>query len=64
MIGNVDVTKLFATQNAMIAAQKAYIASLEQYWRYYYTIRQLTLYDFEKNKALIDNFNETFGFDY
>ena len=58
MIGHVDVTKLMAVQNSNIAAQKAYINALEQYWTYYYTLRKLSLYDFEKNQLLIRNLEE------
>ncbi len=56
IIGKVDITKLNATHSASISAKTSYINALEEYWRYYYTIRKLTLYDFEHNTKLIQNF--------
>ena len=63
MIGKVDVTKLNATQEASISAKKAYIDALENYWTYYYTIRRLTLYDFETRNQIVERYNQLFGQD-
>ncbi len=54
MIGQTDVIKLTTTQRSSISAKKAYIDALERYWQYYYTIRKLTLYDFEKDAPLTE----------
>ena len=61
MMGNVDILKLNATQTSSIAAKRSYINALEQYWNYFYTIRQLTLYDFEKQESLLDRLDELVG---
>ncbi len=50
LIGKVDVTKLNLARNDQEKARRAYINALRSYWNYYYTIRQLTLFDFEKRR--------------
>ena len=35
-----------------------YINDLSNFWNYYYTLRQLTLYDFMKNKDIEVDFEE------
>jgi len=59
--GNIQLTQLNAVHSNTIAARRAYITTLENYWRYYYTIRRLTLYDFSRNQTLFDRFNNLFG---
>lgn len=56
LIGKVDVTKLNLARNDREQARRAYINSLRSYWNYYITIRRLTLYDFEKNITLAEDF--------
>ncbi|MCT4645551.1 MAG: TolC family protein [Carboxylicivirga sp.] len=53
MIDKVDVIKLNAARNSLDNARRRYIDALSEYWRRYYTIRQITLFDFEKNQTLI-----------
>ena len=58
LIGNVDVTDLNIALTEKDAATRSYLSRLHNYWTYYYTIRRLTLYDFEKNMVLTENFDE------
>jgi outer membrane protein TolC len=57
LIGRVDVTKLNLARNDQETARRAYINALRTYWNYYYTIRQLTLFDFEKRITLSEDFD-------
>lgn len=57
LIGKVDVTKLNLARNDQEKARRAYIAALRMYWNYYYTIRQLTLFDFESDITLSEDFD-------
>ena len=57
LIGKVDVTKLNLARNDQEKARRAYINALRSYWNYYYTIRQLTLFDFEKRMTLSEDFD-------
>jgi outer membrane protein TolC len=52
MIGKIDVLNLNVSLTDKDAAKRAYIDALHTYWSYYYTIRQLSLYDFEADKPL------------
>ncbi|WP_430816225.1 TolC family protein [Carboxylicivirga sp. RSCT41] len=53
MIDKVDVLKLNAARNNLDNAKRNYINALSSYWRGYYIIRQITLYDFERDESLI-----------
>jgi outer membrane protein TolC len=57
LIGKLDVTKLNLARNDREQARRAYINSLRTYWNYYYNIRRLTLYDFERERTLSENFD-------
>lgn len=57
LIGKLDVTKLNLARNDREQARRAYINSLRTYWNYYYNIRRLTLYDFEQERTLSENFD-------
>jgi outer membrane protein TolC len=57
-IGKLDVTKLNLARNDVETARRAFISSLRKYWTNYFTIRQLTLFDFEKRSDLIVDFNK------
>ena len=56
--GEADIVKLNAAQQDKISARKKYIQELEQYWEYYYEIRQLTGYDFVEQEKLSVDFDE------
>ena len=58
LIGKVDVTKLNLARNDRELARRAYIKSLRSYWDYYITIRRLTLFDFENNVTLSEDFDK------
>ncbi len=58
LIGKVDVTKLNLARNDQESARRAYINALRLYWNYYFTLRQLTLFDFENNITLSENFEQ------
>jgi outer membrane protein TolC len=51
--GQADVLRLTSSQNAKDNARYRYINALADYWTNYYTLRQLTLFDFE-NKSNIE----------
>lgn len=57
LIGKIDVTKLNLARNDQEAARRAYINALRTYWNYYFTIRQLTLFNFEENITLSEDFD-------
>lgn len=51
-IGKLDVTKLNMARTDLENARRAYISSLQKYWTSYFLIRQLSLFDFERNVEL------------
>jgi len=51
-IGKIDVTNLNIAIQEEISAQQSYYSTLWDFWRAHYTIRNLTLYDFENDKPL------------
>ncbi len=53
MIDKVDIIKLNAARNSLDMARRQYINALSDFWRGYYTIREITLYDFESNVSLL-----------
>jgi len=54
--GSVDVLKLTSSQNAKDQARLQYIQSLYQYWADFYAVRHYTLYDFQTNQTLEEDF--------
>ena len=52
IIGRANINSLTLSLNRQQSAQKNYISTLRDYWRSYYKIRKLTLYDFEKGEKL------------
>lgn len=63
MDSNVDIIKLNSAQNRKNAARKDYFEELKRYWEYYYDIRELTLYDFVKNRELTFDYTDVFQAD-
>lgn len=49
-----DMNAAIAEQNS---ARRSYINTLYNYWQLYYTIRSMTLFDFEKNIQLTEDYN-------
>jgi len=52
MIGKISVTDLNIAQKEKDDARNSYFSQLQTYWRNYFTLRKLTLFDFEKNRML------------
>lgn len=63
MDGEVDIIKLNSAQNRKNSARKDYFARLEKYWDYYYTIREMTLYDFVGKSELSIDYSDIFQTD-
>ncbi|VAW23616.1 outer membrane protein TolC, putative [hydrothermal vent metagenome] len=57
LIGKLKVTDLNLARNGQERAKRAYINALRSFWKYFFTIRQLTLFDFEKNIFLSEDFD-------
>ncbi len=57
-LGKLDVINLNQARNDQERARKAYITSLQNYWKYWYRIRQQTLFDFEKGVTLSEDFEK------
>ena len=52
LIGRIDITNLFIAQNEKDSARQAYIRALRDYWTGWYELRQLTLYNFRKDRPI------------
>lgn len=52
-IGKLTVTDLNIAQSEKDDSRRSFINALRAYWNSYYTLRKLTLYDFEKQQSLI-----------
>jgi len=63
MDGEVDIIKLNSAQNRKNSAREDYFERLEEYWEYYYEIREMTLYDFVKNRELSIDYSDIFQAD-
>lgn len=50
--GNASVTDLINAQSEKDSAEKKYVTDVSNFWVYYYTVRQLTLFDFIGNKNI------------
>ena len=56
--GKASVMELNTAQSENDTALQKYITDVSNFWEYYYTLRQYTLYDFIKGKDLDIDFNE------
>ncbi len=61
IIGKADINSLTLAHNRQQEASKNYINSLHNYWRTYYKIRKLTLFDFELNRPITVEFDNVLG---
>lgn len=52
LIGKTDITDLNIANSEQDQARRAYIAALLSYWNDYYTLRRLTLYDYQMGRPL------------
>jgi len=57
LIGKVDVLNLNDALTAKDNARQGYITALQNYWDYFYTLRQLTLYDFLKDQSITEEYD-------
>ncbi|MEG2856356.1 TolC family protein [Bacteroides sp.] len=55
LLGKSTILDLNASISEKDAARRAYLVTLYNYWSLYYTLRSLTLFDFETNTALTEN---------
>lgn len=55
LLGKSSVLDLNASITEKDTARRNYISALYNYWSLYYTLRSLTLYDFEKDTPLTEN---------
>jgi outer membrane protein TolC len=58
VIGKADVNSLGLALSRQDNANLDYLDALRSYWKYYYKLRQLTLYDFENRKAMSEDLEE------
>jgi outer membrane protein TolC len=58
LIGKIGIIDLNLAQTEKDNAQQGYIAALSSYWRSFYELRKLTLYDFVAGRRIIFNFND------
>jgi outer membrane protein TolC len=58
MIGKSDVNSLALALERQDEANLNYIDALRLYWKYYYSVRQLTLFDFENGKTLMEGLDD------
>lgn len=59
--GTVQVRDLNTAQSEMDNAIQRYINDLSNYWRYYYTLRKLSLYDYINDKNITADFEALIG---
>ena len=52
VLGNLSITDLNLALQEKDRSRRDYIAALRAFWESYYTLRSLTLYDFEKGQKL------------
>lgn len=58
LIGKIGIIDLNLAQTEKDNAQQGYIASLSSYWRSFYELRKLTLFDFIEGRRILFNFND------
>jgi outer membrane protein TolC len=58
IVGRVDINTVTLSLNRRKEARRNYLSILNNYWKCYYTIRKLTLFDFEKQESLSFQFEQ------
>ncbi len=58
LIGRIDILDLNIALEEKDRAKQRYLAALRNYWRGYYEMRRLTLYDFDQDMPITINFDE------
>ena len=52
LIGKIDITNLNIALTEKDQAKRSYLAALRSYWKAYFDLRRLTLYDFSHDELL------------
>ena len=52
LTGKISITDINIAQSEKDRAKQSYIQELRNFWQAYYTLRRLTLYDFDKNRVI------------
>lgn len=52
LTGKISITDINIAQSEKDGAKQSYLQELQRYWVAYYTIRQLSLYDFERDQVI------------
>jgi outer membrane protein TolC len=58
LIGKIDVLDLNVALEEKDVARRGYVEALRNYWNYYYDLRGLTLYDWQKDIKLTEDFDQ------
>jgi outer membrane protein TolC len=58
LIGKIDVLDLKDALEEKDLARRGFVQALRNFWDYYYDLRGLTLYDWEKDIKLVEDFDE------
>ncbi|MCK4631091.1 MAG: TolC family protein, partial [Bacteroidales bacterium] len=58
LIGKIDVLDLNVADTEKDVAKREYLSALRNYWTYFYTVRRLTLYNFEYDLPLSADFTK------
>lgn len=58
LIGKIGIIDLNLAQTEKDNAQQGYIAALSSYWRSFYELRKLTLFDFVASRRILFNFDD------
>ncbi len=58
LIGKIDVLDLNVALEEKDVARRGYVEALRNYWNYYYDLRGLTLYDWQKGIKLSEDFDD------
>ena len=58
LIGKIDVLDLNVALEEKDVARRGFVEALRNYWNYYYDLRGLTLYDWQKDVKLSEDFDD------
>ncbi len=58
LIGKIDVLDLNVADTEKDVAKREYLSALRNYWTYFYTVRRITLYDFENDLPVSTDFTK------
>lgn len=57
LLGKSSILDLNASISEKDSARRNYISTLDSYWNMYYSLRSMTLFDFERNEMLTEDYN-------